>query len=199
LKVQHSSRLAHHAVIFGFFALSILLLVICERPSKADLLAHVKRAAARDASGTLDDPQLTLDKRHEPNSSATTWQLGVPITYVITLSNSGAPSSNISVTDTLPPGFIFINGTCTATFGATCQNPTLPPPTGGVLTVPALAIPFDGHIEIRITGYFKTSGPKINTAVASAGSLPVGNAIRLRIRLTCPPTRCPPTLRSKSP
>ena len=50
-----------------------------------------------------DNPQLALNKRHEPNPSATTWQIGVPITYVITVKNTGASSSLINVTDTLPP------------------------------------------------------------------------------------------------
>jgi uncharacterized repeat protein (TIGR01451 family) len=148
----------------------------CERgrDEMAVEMAVVKRTAA--GARWTDDPQLTLNKHHEPNPGQTTWQIGVPITYVVTVSNSGGASSNVTVTDTLPSGFVFINGTCTATFGATCQNPTLPSPTGGVLTIPALTIPQGGNIEIRITGYFNTSGPKDNLAEARAGSLPVGNA-----------------------
>ena len=122
------------------------------------------------ATASQGNPQLTLNKVHVKNASdpvsppaSTTWQPGVPITYVISLSNSGAANSNISVADTPPPGFVFVSATCTASFGATCPGGTLAPPTFG-----AFSIPTGGNVEVRMTGYFTTGGGKINTATATA-------------------------------
>lgn len=127
----------------------------------------------------LDSPQLTLNKIHVQNpndpipgpndpQASTTWQPGISITYVISLSNSGAANSHVTVTDQLPAGFVFLNGTCTASSSATCPGPSLSPPVAGVLTAGQFSIPTGGAIELRVTGYYTTAGSKTNTAVASA-------------------------------
>lgn len=131
------------------------------------------------AAQSQSNPQLTLNKIHVTNANdpitgppaPTTWQPGVPITYVISLSNSGAANSNISVADPLPPGFVFVSATCAASSGAACTTSTPGPPPFGPFNIPT-----GGNVEIRMTGYFTTGGPKLNTATATAGVLPVGNA-----------------------
>lgn len=123
------------------------------------------------AASARADVNLTLNKTHKPGTIA----VGAPITYVITLSNSGTPNNHVSVTDTLPSGFVFVSATCAATLGATCPTGTLQPPTFGEFSIPT-----NGNITIEMTGYFKTIGSQINTAVASAkddqgNPVPVGN------------------------
>jgi uncharacterized repeat protein (TIGR01451 family) len=127
-----------------------------------------------DPLATVDNPQLTLNKIHVKNPNdpipgpndppiSTTWQPGVPITYVISLLNSGAANSHISVADTLPAGFVFIGATCTATAGASCTGSNMAASPFGPFSIPT-----GGNIEIRITGYFTTGGSKINSAIATA-------------------------------
>jgi uncharacterized repeat protein (TIGR01451 family) len=134
---------------------------------------------------------LTLNKTHKPG----TLGIGVPITYVITLSNSGTLNNHISIMDTVPSGFVFVGATCMATLGATCPGGTLQPPTFGDFSIPT-----NGNITVEITGYFKTGGPKTNSAVASAkddqgNPLPVGNANTSQDSVTVPSNALPVDLK----
>ena len=123
-------------------------------------------------------PLLALNKIHvtnpdDPipsgsNQPSATWQLGVSITYVLTLTNSGGANSHVSVTDTLPSGFVFISAKCTPSFFAGCPSAVQGPPSGGILTLGEFNMPNGSVIELRITGYFKTTGSQVNKAVASA-------------------------------
>jgi len=134
------------------------------------------------STGAYANPQLTLNKTHEPGPIG----LGLPVTYVITLSNSGDPNTHVSVTDTLPSGFVFVSAACTASAGAACPGGVLLPPTFGEFNLPT-----GGNVEIRLTGYFRTGGSKTNLAVASAeddqgNPLPVGNANTSQDSVTVP-------------
>src|SRR6185369_6552722 len=125
------------------------------------------------AARAQSNPILTLNKSHVP-AGVLIFQVGAPITYVIEVLNSGATNANVSVTDTLPPGFIQVGAAaCTYSFSATGPNPC---PALGPFNVPT-----GGKVVITINGYFTTVGPKTNTAVAGAkdaqgNALPVGNA-----------------------
>jgi uncharacterized repeat protein (TIGR01451 family) len=123
-------------------------------------------------------PLLALNKIHVTNPTdpipgpgnqpSVTWQLGVSITYVLTLTNSGGANSHVSVSDTLPAGFVFVAATCTPSFSAVCPSGVQSPPSSGILTLGEFNMPNGGAIELRITGYFKTTGSQVNKAVATA-------------------------------
>ncbi|MEK6283023.1 MAG: hypothetical protein AABN95_21910 [Acidobacteriota bacterium] len=127
------------------------------------LLAGGGRAKWSTASQPDGNPLLTVNKHHEPNQSQATWQIGVPITYVIRVGNSGTANSHITVADTFPTGFVFVSATYTTSFGATGPSGAIGPSPFGPFFMPN-----GGQVEIRVVGYFTTSGSKDNTAVASA-------------------------------
>lgn len=122
-------------------------------------------------------PALSLNKEHTPDPGETNWQLGVPITYVITVTNGGVANSHVSIKDSLPAGFVLTGVSCTPFAGATCPPPaSLVPPVFGEFNMPN-----DTKIELRISGYYASTGNKINEAEAiakdTAGALlPVGGA-----------------------
>jgi uncharacterized repeat protein (TIGR01451 family) len=188
-KTHHLRRLA----IFFLFALSVLYLVSSSRPWAA---------ARNSASQSQSNPQLTLNLTHVTNAddplpspgdppASTTWFPGIPITYVISLSNSGGANSNISVADAAPVGFVFVGATCTAFEGATCPTNPLTPPTFGTFSFPERS-----SVEIRITGYFTAAGPMVNTATATANDangnpLNVGTSNSSRWQLAVSPEQSP--------
>jgi uncharacterized repeat protein (TIGR01451 family) len=154
----------------------------------AFLLLLTIAAASAQAAVTL-----TLNKTHM--QPGTNFPIGSPITYVITLSNSGTLSNHISVMDTLPSGFVFVSATCTAMLGATCPSGTLQPPTFGDFSIPT-----NGNITLELTGYFKTIGSKTNMAVASAkddqgNPVAVGGANMSQDSVTVPSSPLPVDLK----
>jgi len=124
---------------YGCFVLSMLLATI---------------AAAQ-------NPILTVNKVRDPG----VFQVGAPITYTIDVQNSGGASSHISIADALPPGFVFVNASCSivGNAGGNCPTGLLTPPTFGDFN-----LPHDGHAVLTIAGYFTSAGPKTNTATGGA-------------------------------
>jgi uncharacterized repeat protein (TIGR01451 family) len=124
-------------------------------------------------------PALSLNKEHTPDSGNTNWQLGVPIKYVITVTNGGVDNSHVSIKDSLPGGFVLTGVSCTASTGAGCppQN-TLVPPTFGEFSMQT-----GSKIVLEISGYYTSTGDKLNEAEAiakdNAGALlPAGSATK---------------------
>jgi len=158
-------------------------------------------------------PLLSLNKIHVTNPNdpipgagnqpSITWQLGVSITYVLTLTNSGGANSHVSVTDTLPSGFVFVSAQCTPSFTAVCPGGVQAPPSGGMLTLGEFNMPNGSVIELRITGYFITTGSQVNQAVASAKDnngtpipiVGVGTSNQAQWDVTVPPTTKLPNLK----
>jgi uncharacterized repeat protein (TIGR01451 family)/fimbrial isopeptide formation D2 family protein len=134
--------------------------------SKSAIAALNSNAKLATTSSSSGNPLLTVNKHHEPNQSAGSWQIGVPITYVITIGNSGAANSHISVADALPTGFVFVSAIYSTASGAAGPSGS----TGSLGSSPfgPFSIPQGAQVEIRVTGYFTTSGSKDNTATASA-------------------------------
>ena len=106
-------------------------------------------------------PALSLNKRHEPNSTMTAWQVGLPIEYVVSVHNGGAATTHATITDTLPAGFVVSNISAIYAFGAAGPITLVPPAFGD------FAIPTGGDVELHIKGYFTTAGLKVNTAEAN--------------------------------
>jgi uncharacterized repeat protein (TIGR01451 family) len=133
------------------------------------------------------NPALAVNKHHEPNQSSTSWQLGVPITYVVTIHNGGSPAAHVTLKDTLPAGFMLTGTTCTPAGGAVCAATLTTPPYG------EFNIPTGGDIELHISGYFVTTGTKVNFAEATAKDdqgqpLDVGTANTSKDQLEVPTT-----------
>lgn len=121
----------------------------------------VKSATVAEKSNAVtSNAQMTLNKEHEPIGG--TWQIGVPITYVLTLTNPGPANPQVDIVDILPPGFVFVGATCVASNSASCPALNLPPPPFGPFNMPN-----NGKVVVKVTGYFKTPGSKTNTAFAT--------------------------------
>jgi uncharacterized repeat protein (TIGR01451 family) len=138
----------------------LYLVTIANAQQTADRAAGIRGSLRPIAKAVT--PALSLNKRHEPNTAITTWQVGLPIEYVVSVHNGGAPTTHATITDTLPAGFVVSNISAIYAFGASGPN-TLVPPAFGDFTMPT-----GGDVELHIKGYFTTAGLKVNTAEATA-------------------------------
>lgn len=106
-------------------------------------------------------------------SPISSWSIGVPILYVITIGNSNpAQTSLVNITlrdglspSTLDPNFVILKVSCDAFSGAVCPFPTNVPPPGTTLPliVPNIQIKVGTEVVFRIEGYYKTQGTFQNT------------------------------------
>ena len=127
---------------------------------------------------------------------------GTMLTYTLSVANAGPSQANaISVTDTLPPGTVFLSATGT---GWTCAG-TAPV----VCSLPALGITSAAPVFIAVTAP-ASPGPIVNTATVSSSTsdaLPGNNTVlvisnvfgRADLSITRPtlPTRFAPVCRSR--
>ena len=127
-----------------------------------------------------EDAVLTLTK----SASVTTVIIGQSVPYTITVSNeSDRDAAPVTITDTLPNGMIFIEGTA-----AIDGTPVTPAVSGRVQTFANLTIPADSALEITLNARVLGSAPVgelINAAnaldgVTGARVTPTARAIVVR-------------------
>lgn len=177
-----------------FFAISILFLVSSSRPWAAGKVwpdsdtVNAAEADFKNKPPGATSGNFTLNKYIYPGNTTFTslsptltpstsqissWSIGVPILYVITIGNSNSAQAslvNITLRDglspsTLDPNFVIFKISCDAFNGAACPYPSSVPAPGTTLPldVPNIQIKVGTEVVVRIEGYYKTQGSFQNT------------------------------------
>jgi hypothetical protein len=181
-----------------FFAIGILFLVSSSKPWAAGKLMPgidaikstdadsknnlpIKSSATATANFTLNQsiyPGNTSFTSLSPIPTTTTspissWSIGVPLLYVITIGNSNLAQNNlVNITlrdslspSTFDPNFVILKVSCDAFGVAVCPFSTNVPPSGTTLPliVPNIQIKVGTEVVVRIEGYYKTQGSFQNT------------------------------------
>ncbi len=135
------------------------------------MLVAAGGAAAQTQTLTLNKTQTTLDG-HTPLTSSNAG-VGIPFDYIIVvtsaiLNSSSSATSQVTITDTLPSGFVPQTIACAAQAGATCPFTSQPlsPSQQQVSVTVSLPQASTNGVTLTITGYVKAPGQFLNHAEA---------------------------------
>ncbi len=159
-------------------------MTLCTRFALATALALATAGGIAAQTLTVNKVQETLGGQQLDSTNA---NVGIPMVYLVSITSSD-PNKNpaLTVTDTLPAGFVLLTAGCTAQGSATC--PASIPFTGNPSTLTInVTVPAGSStgVVIRMTGYFTRTGQFTNHVEAlRSGETTVENTAKVDATLT---------------